>query len=210
MTKKPTIKHAGFTLIEVMIAMSIFTVVMTLGIGSVLTALSQHQSAQDMRTVMDNLNFIMEDMARNIRLGTNFHCVGTEGEQLYSASGDTSSVIPQDCPSSIDSHYHIVFNDLNGKHLMYQIVASGTPVQIYKQEGDAITSLEDITPPEVQIDPSKSGFTVRGSLPVPTGSSLGDYGQPTVVIRLAGKIVTQNVTSNFALETEVTPRALDN
>ena len=65
----------GFTLIETMIAVSIFTIIVTIGMSSVLNASLIHNKSQDMRSIIDSLSFTMEDMSRNLRTGYNYHCI---------------------------------------------------------------------------------------------------------------------------------------
>src|SRR3989344_1597850 len=69
--------HAGYTIIETMIAISLFLIVVTIGMGALLNANLIHRKSQDMRSIMDNLSFIMEDMSRNIRTGYNYYCGDT-------------------------------------------------------------------------------------------------------------------------------------
>ncbi len=192
-------KESGFTILEVMVAMSVFLVLVTAGIGAVLTAMAQHRATQNLRTAMDNLSFVMEDMARNIRLGSNVYC-GTADPTF----GPGGAVTPGDCPGGLN---RIVFNDLRGNHVTYTIsVPSATlpfsPNAIYKRIGDVPGTDEQISAQEITIDFARSGFTVRGSVP-------GDGSQPSVVIRLAGKVTYRNIESPFAVETTVTLRALD-
>ncbi len=195
----------GFTLVEVMIAMAIFTVIITIGMESVLSAMQQHRSSQNMRTVMDSLNFAMEDIARNIRLGTNIRCESLGDSDAFDST--TLAVLPENCPSGSNK---IFFNDFQGNHLAY-IITLGAPLgtgighQIVKQQGDDPAIAQIISPPGVVIDTLRSGFTVRGALTSPD-----DSGQPTVIIRLAGKITSQGVDSKFAIETAVVLRSLDN
>ncbi len=201
-------RSAGFTIIEVMIAMAIFIVILTIGLGATLDALSQHYRTQNMRTVMDSMNFMIEDMARNIRLGSNVHCViGTEV-----ITDPLGEIIPQDCPQipgvSGGSNM-IVFKDLRGNQLTYAIsrpdsVMPIVPLQVYKQS-TATSTAQMITPPTVVMDYYRSGFTVRGSLPADSG----DVSQPSVVIRLAGYVLYKNIKTNFAIQTTVMLRALD-
>lgn len=194
-------KEGGFTLIEVMIAMAIFTVIVTIGIGSVLSAIRQHHVSEDSRTVIDNLNFLMEDMARNVRLGMNVHCMAS-GEAPLSFTDDYDAVPPQDCALPGDAHNAIVFNDQSGRQLTYALSTGlgGAPSQVYKQRGSADAVL--VNPPEVEMDFAKSGFTVRGSLP-------GDGAQPTVTIRLVGKVVYKSVNTIFSIQHTVTLRNVD-
>ena len=67
-----THKQFGFTLIEVMVAVSIFTIVVTVGIGSLMTVNKGYRQSQLQRTAIDNIAFAMESMAREIRIGTNY------------------------------------------------------------------------------------------------------------------------------------------
>ena len=207
--KKNIFTQFGFTLVEVMIAMAIFTILVTIGIGAVLGAMSQHKVSQNTRSVMDSLNYVMEDMARNIRLGTNIHCF-VSGDTPPS-SLTTDLVEPQNCTEGEETHT-ILFNDLRGDQMEYTITPDfgGMLSKIKKQQVADITP-QDITPPEVVMDYTRSGFMVRGAC-TSTGSSPScpDNGQPTVVIRLAGKVVYQDVDTKFAIQTVVTPRGLDN
>ena len=69
---------AGFTIIETMIAVALFLIVVTIGMGSLLNTVSLQQKSQDMRSIMDNLSFIMEDMSRNLRTGYSYNGGGTQ------------------------------------------------------------------------------------------------------------------------------------
>ena len=205
--KKDTQK--GFTLVEVMISMTIFTVLVTIGIGAILDAIQQHHVTENTRVVMDNLNFVMEDMARNIRLGSNIHCAAALGETYPTFSTPTDAVVPESCPAASDAHNFIWFNDQDGKHVAYYLSPSH-PVtdpsdpngHIYKIKGDLSTNRQLVTPPDINIDYAKSGFTVRGAV-------AGDRAQPTVLIRLVGTATYKGIPSDFSIETVVTLRGLD-
>ena len=77
----------GFTIIETMIAVSLFLVIVVIGMGALLNANLLHQKSQDMRSILDNLSFVMEDMSRNLRTGYDYQC-------LLSASVPTSNPTP--------------------------------------------------------------------------------------------------------------------
>src|ERR1700741_217077 len=95
-------KNTGFTLIEVMIAVALFTVIMTLGIGAVLNSNATHKKTQTLRSVMDNLSFIMEDMSRTLRLGSNYHCIDQ--------SAPAGLEDPHDCQSALT----VAFESMTG------------------------------------------------------------------------------------------------
>lgn len=193
----------GFTIIEVMIAMTIFTVLVVVGIGAVLDATTEHYRTDNMRVAMDNMNFIMEDIARNIRLGSNIHCVPVSVADPYQITD----------PESCDSGSNVVtFKSLDGSQLVYEITSPNDPVQPnqIRKSSDAGLTWQYLTPTDstvagsgqIKIDFDKSGFTVRGAEP-------NDGLQPYVIIRLAGTVTYKGIPSNFSIQTTVEQRQLD-
>jgi prepilin-type N-terminal cleavage/methylation domain-containing protein len=64
-SKRPV--PAGFTLMEVMVAVSIFAIVMTVGIGALLTINNSYRKAQTSRQAIDSLTYVLESMSRSLR-----------------------------------------------------------------------------------------------------------------------------------------------
>ncbi|HEY4714946.1 MAG TPA: type II secretion system protein [Candidatus Paceibacterota bacterium] len=193
--------NEGFTLIEIMIAMTLFTAIMILGTGAVLQTSAVHKKAQSMRSVMDNLNFIMEDMARNLRLGSSYHCFAT---------GEGNPVLTEDPKDCTDGSPIISFESVTGlpqdlnDQIVYSIIPNLTKPSIYTiyKSKNGGNDFVPITPDEVEIELAKSGFTVIGSGPA-------DTFQPRVTIRLVGTVTYKNLESKFNLETTVSQRLLD-
>ncbi len=198
--------QAGFTLIEVMISMAIFSIVVTIGIGAVLDTIAQHRRSEEVRSVMDNLNFVMEDIVRNLHNASTLHCY-LPSEAAYV----TTPITPQSCPTG--SNKITFLNQTGTKNITYTITSpiDPAPDKVFKQEDDIGTGVvtagtpKKITPPNVKMDFATSGFTVRGAEP----ASTGDQAQPVVIIRLAGTVTYKTYTSKFALETSVVLRTLD-
>ena len=67
-------KNKGFTLVEMLIAVSLFIVIVTISIGAILSVFDANRRAQSSKTVVDNLNLSIEDMARTVRFGKNYRC----------------------------------------------------------------------------------------------------------------------------------------
>src|SRR3989344_6833233 len=65
----------GYTIIETMISVSLFIIVILSGMGALLNANLIHQKSRDMRSILDNMSFIMEDVSRNLRIGSNYRCI---------------------------------------------------------------------------------------------------------------------------------------
>ena len=176
-----------------MIANSIFLVVVTIGMGALLNASAIHQKSQDMRSIMDNLSFIMEDMSRNIRTGYDYHCID---------NGDISRTDPHSC--SVDGK-GISFKSATGPQWIYQITDNGTLFDIRKFSDGYTSNPIQLNPAEVQLT-SDSGFWITGA---ESPSSSSDTQQPFVTIRLVGVITYKGADTPFSLQTSVSQRQLD-
>jgi prepilin-type N-terminal cleavage/methylation domain-containing protein len=173
----------GYTIIETMIAVSIFLVVVMIGMGALLNANSIHQKSQNMRSIMDNLSFIMEDMSRNLRTGTNY---------------------VSNTPDEIS------FETSNGEQWIYKIEPVNEYTAISRSiNGDAFIPLNPLG--EVIIGEASSefltselysGFSVAGTDP-------DDGQQPFVTIKLVGVIRYKDVDTPFSLRTLVSQRLID-
>jgi len=64
-------KKNGFTLIEMLVAVSLFVFVMLIGVGVLLSIIDANRKARALSSVMNNLNFALESMSRNIRVEQN-------------------------------------------------------------------------------------------------------------------------------------------
>jgi len=186
----------GYTIIETMISVSLFLVVVTSGMGALLNANLLYNKSQNMRSILDNLNFIMEDMSRNIRTGYGIRCLNGVGDDPANIS------IPKSCSSgyaiAFESALGIVGNDLD----QWVYFISG-PGKFYKSDA-GISNFIQLTPQEVDID-LFNGFSVLGAESVASGNQQ----QPLVTIRLVGKIVFKNVITPFSLQTSVSQRLID-
>jgi prepilin-type N-terminal cleavage/methylation domain-containing protein len=185
-------KSAGYTLIETMIAVTIFLIIVMIGMNALLNANLLYNKSKDMRSILDNMSFVMEDMSRNLRTGVNYHCIddgnlisvnahscaGGGGISFHPATGGTEWT------------YYIGANPNNPSTLSIFKIVDGSTVQL--------------TPDEVNIDPISS-FSVLGAEP----ASSGDNQQPFVTIHLVGTITYKNVITPFSLQTSVSQRQLD-
>jgi Tfp pilus assembly protein PilW len=192
-------KQRGFTIIETMIAVSLFIVVVTIGMGALLNANLIHKKSSDVRSIMDNLSFIMDDMARNLRTGYSYHCID-----------DLTNLINLETAKSGTDCVGIAFEQQDGDPVdnddqwVYYVDASSDIGQIMKstKTGPLATTAFPLTPEEVDID-SVSGFSI-------SGAESGDDMQPFVTIRLVGSIDFKGAKTPFSLQTSVSQRKIDN
>ncbi|NBD73689.1 prepilin-type N-terminal cleavage/methylation domain-containing protein [Patescibacteria group bacterium] len=84
----------GLTLIELLVAVAIFTVVMLMSVSALVALLDVNQVTRNQSVVAGSINVVMESLTRTIRAGSNFHCA------------ESGSVTTQaDCPASGSSRF---------------------------------------------------------------------------------------------------------
>lgn len=60
----------GFTLVEMLVAVATFMIVMLIATGSLASIIDGNNKAQSLKSAINNLNFALESMGKNIRVGT--------------------------------------------------------------------------------------------------------------------------------------------
>ena len=192
--------QAGFSLIEMMVAVSIFAIVMMIGVGALLTMVEVNKRAQGINSVMNNLNAAVEQMSRSIRVGSSYYC----GASANPPSPTTLSV-PQDCQSS--GGLLLAFEETGGNpddpndQSVYRL--NGTQLERSLKLSGANGSWVAITAPEVVITNFK--FYVTGSTP----TSGSDFAQPRVLMIIKGTATVQGGPTEFTIQSSVTQRLID-
>jgi prepilin-type N-terminal cleavage/methylation domain-containing protein len=191
-------QNKGFTIIETMISISLFLVIIMAGMGALLNANLLHDKSQNMRSILDNLSFVMEDMSRNIRTGYSYYCINTGSPSVSLGSSATKS--GQGC-------WGIAFEPATGgNQWAYEIVSqtiNGVTTYFIIKSTDNGSTWVQLTPNEINIS-GTSGFSILGA-----EKPLGDLQQPLVIIKLAGTITSRNVSTPFSLQTSVSQRLVD-
>ncbi|MFA6519203.1 MAG: prepilin-type N-terminal cleavage/methylation domain-containing protein [Candidatus Paceibacterota bacterium] len=77
----------GYTLIELIIATGLFSLIMLLASGAYLMMIGLQRQAQGIATGIDNLSFAIETMTRDIRTGTAYTCPGGTSNCTIDGSG---------------------------------------------------------------------------------------------------------------------------
>lgn len=190
----------GFTLIELMVAVTIFSIVMTVAAGTMISIVDSNNKARALQSVMNNLNFAVESMTRNMMFGYVYHC-GSDAE------GSTAqNLTPLNCtgdPISPQSEITFVHND-GERVFTYRLNQSTYQLEVM-QTGPSISnsSFVGITSPEVKIKSLK--FYVTGS-----GIESSTQLQPRILIVISGEAQTKDkIISEFHLQTTVSQRTLD-
>jgi prepilin-type N-terminal cleavage/methylation domain-containing protein len=189
-------KERGFTLIELMVATTIFTSIMLASMGSLFFTLDAARNSRSLRFAMDNVNFAMDSMTRSIRMGSNYTCAVGE-DQIYMEQepptkdcldGDGTFIvfIPQDADSKTRIGYRIASRgDAKGTRELQRCDIKGVCVPVVSS----------------QVDVQKLFFTVKGS-------SIDDKIQPSVYIIMKGTVTVKGVETSFSLQTFASQRNL--
>lgn len=193
---------SGFTLIELMIATTLFTIIMMMGVGSLVVSSNGAKSAQKLRISVDNVNFAMESMTRELRMGTHYYCETSDkylmGEVVK--EGDClegGNVVEFNSPSNNGETHRVAYfkveRDLDGKGL-------GTFTLKRCEVTTSGIACAEIVSKDVNIDTLK--FYVRGS-------SISDKIQPSVRILIRGVVVVKGVPKSFSLQTMASQRSTE-
>ncbi|MEK7646088.1 MAG: type II secretion system protein [Patescibacteria group bacterium] len=65
---------SGFTLVEMIVSLGIFAVVATVSLGALVHIVSANKKAQTLQSAITNLNFALETMSREMRVGSTYFC----------------------------------------------------------------------------------------------------------------------------------------
>jgi prepilin-type N-terminal cleavage/methylation domain-containing protein len=196
----------GFTLVELLVSVFIFSMVMLIAVGSLLSMIDANRKAQTIKSAVNNLSFALDGMSRSIRIGTNFRC---------STATDAGSAAilstPANCTSGTGGTL-LSFEPYNGNssdtgdQWVYcrgeGTTCSDTGISILRSENGG-ASYSSITSPEVTIE--ELHFFVVGAL---EGSD--DRLQPKIVMVVHGYAgVSGKTRTEVRLQTTMTPRLLD-
>lgn len=176
----PYSRRKGFTLVEMIVSIGLFTIVLFISSSAFLSVLNADRKSRSTRIAMDSLNISLEDMVRRIKTGSTYNCGGT-----------ILSMGTADCPLGGTS---LVFTDQNGIRTAYRL--EGTTIK--RQVGALGIELPAVAP---EITINKLLFIVGGSL-------ASDSLQPYVTILIDGA-TTGKTPSHFNMQTTVTSRAYD-
>ena len=177
--------NLGFTLIEMMVAVALFSVVMVVSIGALLSLVDASKRAQGIQSSVNNLNVALDGMVRALRMGKNFHKVNDHKITFtpFGKPGETwtyyfAETTPTGSPEPRGSLYKIYnINGINNVGVL-------------------------LTAPEVDID------SVRFDV---TGQVSGDSLQPRIMMTVRGKAGYDKAktTTRFDIQASATQRLLD-
>lgn len=131
-------QESGYTLVELIVAVGLFSFVMTLSSGAYLMMIGLNRQAQGVAIGIDDLSFALETMTRDIRTGSAYDCGGLG-----------------DCPSGASS---FSFLNRNGVPVTYSLSGESLVKTINSTQNT-------LTDPSVSI--TSLMFYASGTAPAP-------------------------------------------
>lgn len=179
---------------EVMVAVTIFTIVVTVGIGSLLIINNASRQAQIERQATDSLTYMLEAMSRRIRTASEW-----DRGNNYGDSSRSFSFVDQD---GIGVTYSWV-----DEKIEMEIKNDGVP----PEKQTTPTGIYDLTPQGVRItDSDADGVRIPGGLYfTATGVDQAGAGAGYLQINIGGIITQGSRTANFMFQTGVSKRVID-
>ena len=197
MVKKSQNQNLGFTLIEMIVSLGIFSIVVTTAVGAMLVLISTNQQLQSEQNVMTNLSFALDTMTREIRTGYNYYCTTSD----TNPSGETKN----DCLGARNTTKLGVSFYEGGNSLTGSSVGATRILYYYDELDKSIYRRIGDDPAQAIVS---SGLAITDAQFYVTGTTAGDDEQPTVTIYLEAQDVNDD-SKTYYLQTTVTQRILD-
>ena len=218
MTNKPFFKQAGFTLIEMIVSLGVFSVVVTTAVGAILVLVSTNVQLQEEQSVMTNLSFALDTMTREMRTGYKYYC---DEHPNYAAGGSNNffdnsntqediGVGTSDCGERTQRLQGVSFYE-GGDSLTKNVVGARRITYFYDEVEKKIFRRVGADPAQSIVSSGivieDAQFVVEGSQEQSDGSN--NIVQPTITIYLEAKAKDDTAAKSYHIQTTVTQRTLD-
>lgn len=185
----------GYSLLELIVSLGIFSVVMLVVTGAYLTLISLDRQARANNQLAATLSFATESMARSMRTGSEYACSANTSSPNCASGGTSISFCleGQDCRSGGASQYLVT----------YRLKSDGSIGQCTGSICTDATAVS-LTDPRITVDALR--FYVRGVGTTGTNA----YLQPQVIFVVTGTMATDSGEStSFSIQTAATQRLIE-
>ncbi len=200
----------GFTLVEILVVLGLFSSIATLSLGALLNAQTVNARLQETQAILDNMNLSIQTITREIRFGSDFHCT-------YSLSVPplTLPTNRNNCPFGTTAGTMLIFKSseaVNDLDRVAYYIRSGILYKVVIPSTGASTILQ-MTSDDVRV--TSLTFHVDGANTSTGSNDVGnavDYKQPLVTLYITGVTRPAKAStppSTFDIETAVSARELD-
>jgi prepilin-type N-terminal cleavage/methylation domain-containing protein len=189
----------GFTLVEMMVAIAVFSIVMVTAMSALLNVVDANNKARAIKTAINNIHFALENISRDVRMGTKYGCLNSSGDAEPCLLIGHPGFFYKSPASNVNAGSYIYYKRL-------EVVDSGnTKGQIFKcVRADDSAPCNDWSPiTSLEVDIKKLRFYVLNDNPL----TPDDKEQPRMVITLEGEAGSKDkLKTTFNLQTGVSQR----
>jgi prepilin-type N-terminal cleavage/methylation domain-containing protein len=120
--------RSGFTLLELIVALGLFGFIGTAGVAALITLSNSNFSAQISRKTIDSIDFVLDDIVREHRLGKNYHCnisnTPNDANPLDCGLGATTTALTRLEPGAVGDVNIVRYSTstINGKSVLMKEV----------------------------------------------------------------------------------------
>ncbi len=192
--KKNIKRGHGFSLIELMVSLSVFAIVMVVSTGTLLTMIDANAKAQALYSAGTNLSFALDSMTREMRTGYRYNCYSsTYGSQI------TSITSTGDCGSGSGENTVALLRGRDGADIRY--LFDGGKIYQYKSgSGWAPLTANDVVIDAFDIEVQNTDTFISSS----------DEQQPTITLFIKGHVNNGlDTNTDFNIQTHIVQRRID-
>jgi prepilin-type N-terminal cleavage/methylation domain-containing protein len=189
----------GFSLVELMVSLTIFAIVMTVSMGTLIVMIDANAKAQALYQAMTNISFATDSITRNLRTANTYYC-STSWSFLWPSNSATA-----DCSGG--GGKGIVFtrerDSLRTGYRLNMDSSSDNYQSIEQREGTG--EWFSITSDDIKI--TSFDLTVVGTDDLYTDD---DNVQPRIFLLISGYVDNGlDTATDFTIQTNVTQRILN-
>jgi len=183
----------GFTLIEMLVAVGLFTVVIVITLTAILSIIDFQRKVTAFQNIQNNLNFALEVISKDLKTGDKYYC-GLNSFDM--PTGGANDIIPRSC---LSGGQIITFRNSNSDKITYRFLSGRIERIVNDGQVFILTSIN------INLNENVSKFYVVNA----EDELKMDY-QPRITITIGAKSgVKDKTTETFNLQTTISQLVLN-
>ena len=82
----------GFTLVEMMVAIAVFSIVMVTAMSALLNVIDANNKARSLKTAINNISFALEGISKDMRMGKEYACGPDGNTTITDCTGGVNTI----------------------------------------------------------------------------------------------------------------------
>ena len=206
--------NKGFTLIETLVSLALFSVVLVIAGGTIVSVIDVNKRNQLISSVVNNLNYSIDSMVRDIKTGYLYKCNYNEGFNIDDSNGLKASSNKGEGICSHEQGLTLV-STISGVDTVVNYKWKAVPdgngyIEKTVYEAGLASSYSITDKNNVNIESVKFVVKNPAALDCDPLASSCDYGQPSVFVVIKGKAGNQTIeVSKFYVQTLISQRVIN-